>query len=103
MRVRNTPVSPGRRLVPHASLRLSSGNVAAPGFTPQEFRLSANFPLEHERAPCSGAPDVASADGDEAFDSSRSGGATVKAVGDFPGPELLSLQGDWLYHRALRF
>ena len=78
-------------------------DVAAPGFTPQEFRLSANWALEHERVARSGAADVASADGDEALDSSGSGAATVKAVGDFPGPELISLPGDWLYHRALRF
>jgi hypothetical protein len=69
------------------------------------FRLSANLPLEHARAPNGDAPQAgrASADGDEPFDSSRSGGATVNAVGDLPRPELLSLPGDWLYHRALRF
>jgi len=79
--------------------------VAAPGFTPLEFRLSANLPLEREPTPCSGAPHVVreSPDGDESFDIACSGGATVKAVGDLPRPELLSWPGDWLYHRALRF
>jgi hypothetical protein len=77
----------------------------APGSTPHAFRLSANLPLEHIGAPCGGAAQVApaSADGDESFDSSCSGGATVNAVGDLPRAELLSLPGDWLYHRALRF
>lgn len=77
----------------------------APGFKLHSFRLSANLPLEHSEAPCGGASQVAlaSADGDESFDSSCSGGATVNAVGDLPRAELLSLPGDWLYHRALRF
>ena len=78
---------------------------SAPGFTPHGFRLSANLPLEQARTPCGGAPQggQASADGDEAFDSSCSGGATVNAVGDLPRAELLSLPSDWLYHRALHF
>ena len=79
--------------------------VSAQDFVPHEFRLSANLPLEHSRAPCGGARQVApaSAYGDEPFDSSWSGGATVNAVGDLPRAELLSLPGDWLYHRALHF
>ena len=78
---------------------------SAPGFTPHGFRLSANLLLEQARTPCGGAPQgvQASADGDEAFDSSCSGGATVNAVGDLPRAELLSLPSDWLYHRALHF
>ena len=79
--------------------------VAAPGFTPREFRLSANLPLELASTRCA-APDVASESpsGDEAFDNSRVvGGSTVKAVGELPRPELLSWPGDWLYHRAVRF
>ena len=58
---------------------------------------SMGVPGEHQ------STTLASADGDEALDSSGSGAATVKAVGDFPGPELISLPGDWLYHRAWRF
>jgi hypothetical protein len=79
--------------------------VSAPGFAPLEFRLSENLPLERAATPCSGAPQVAleSPDGDESFDISCSGGATVKAVGDLPRMELLSWPGDSLYHRALRF
>jgi hypothetical protein len=79
--------------------------VSAPGFAPLEFRLSANLPLERAATTCSGAAHVvaASADGDEAFDSSCSGGTTVKSVGDLPRVELLSWPDDWLYHRALRF
>lgn len=78
--------------------------VSAPAFAPQEFRLSANLPLEHIPPAC-GAPQAgaASPDGDEAFDSTCSGGATVNAVGDLQRAELLSLPGEWLYHRALRF
>jgi len=80
--------------------------VSAPGFMPQEFRLSENWPLERLATPCGGGAHVApesSADGDESFDNSCSGRSTVKAVGDLPGTELLSWPGDWLYHRALRF
>jgi hypothetical protein len=79
--------------------------VSAPGFTPQEFRLSANLPLDRAQEPCSGAPHLAleSANGDESLDNSCGTGATVKAVGDLPRSELLSWPGDWLYHRALRF
>ena len=78
--------------------------VSAPGFTPLEFRLSPNLPLERERTPCSGAPQVVpeSPDGDELFGIGCRG-ATVKAVGDLPRPELLSWPGDWLYHRGLHF
>ena len=75
-------------------------------FTPQVFRLSPNLPLERT-ATCLDASDspaaAASAYGDESLNSGCSTTATVKAVGDFPGPELLSLVGDSLYHRALRF
>jgi len=77
--------------------------VSVPAVRPHGFRLSANLPLEHVNTLCSGAAGVASADGDESFDSSRSGDATVNAVGDLPRAELLSLPGDWLYHRALHF
>ena len=79
--------------------------VSAPGFTPYEFRLSANWPLEHGQMPCCGAlhAALASVNGDEVLDNSCSSGATVKAVGDLPRTELLSWPGDWLYHRALRF
>ena len=79
--------------------------VSAPGFTPLEFRLSANLPLERAPGPCSGAPQVApqSPVGDESFDIVCGDGATVNAVGDLPRAELLSWSGDWLYHRALRF
>ncbi len=79
--------------------------VAAPGFTPREFRLSANLPLERAPTRCA-APDAAlpSPSGDEAFDNSCVvGGSTVKAVGELPSAELLSWPGDWLYHRTVRF
>ena len=78
--------------------------VSVPGFTPLEFRLSANLPLERERPPCSGAPHRVpeSPDGDGSFDIGCRG-ATVKAVGDLPRPELVSWSGDWLYHRGLHF
>ena len=92
---------------PGSSLALepSELEVSAPGFMAQGFRLSANLPLEQARTPCGGAPQggQASADGDEAFDSSCSGGATVNAVGDLPRAELLSWPDDSLYHRALHF
>jgi hypothetical protein len=79
--------------------------ISAPGFTPLEFRLSENWPLERALTPCGGEPHAAfqSPNGDEALDNSCSGGATVNAVGDLPRAELLSWPGDWLYHRALRF
>lgn len=79
--------------------------VSAPGSAPNEFRLSANFRVEHAPAPSVGAPRVAAAspDGDESLDNGCSGGATVNAVGDLPRAELLSWPGDWRYHRALRF
>jgi hypothetical protein len=75
-------------------------DVSSPGLRPYEFRLSANLPV-HVATPCGDA--AASADGDESFDSRCSGGATVNAVGDLQRGELLSLPGDWLYHRALHF
>jgi hypothetical protein len=80
-------------------------DVSSPGFAPYEFRLSANLPLEHVATPCGSATGAApaSADGDESFDSRCTGGATVNAVGDLPRAELVSLPGDWLYHRALHF
>ncbi len=80
--------------------------VAAPGFTPRDFRLSANLPLERPMEACAGALHVApesSPSGDEAFDSSCARGSSVKAVGDLQHLELLSWPGDWLYHRAVRF
>ena len=79
--------------------------VAAPGFTPWDFRLSANLPLERAPTRCA-APDAApeSPSSDEAFDNSCVVDAsTVKAVGDLSRLELLSWPGDWLYHRAVRF
>lgn len=80
-------------------------DVSAPGSAPHAFRLSANLPVGRAQTPCAGAPGVgpASADCDESFDIGCSGGATVNAVGDLPRAELLSLPGDWLYHRALHF
>ena len=77
--------------------------AAAPGFTPREFRLSANLPLERAATRC--APEVApeSPSGDGAFDNSCVGASTVKAVGELPSAELLSWPDDWRYHRAVRF
>ena len=79
--------------------------VSAPSFTPLEFRLSKNWPLEGERTACASAPHVVfpSPNSDEALDNSCSGGATVNAVGDLPRAELLSWPDDSLYHRALHF
>lgn len=80
-------------------------DVTAPGFTPREFRLSANLPLEREPTPCA-APRAApeSPTGDEGFDNiCTGGGSIVKGVGELPRPELLSWPRDWLYHRAVRF
>ena len=78
--------------------------LAAPGFTPREFRLSANLPLERAPAGCSSADTAAeSPSGDEGFDNICVGGSTVKAVGELPSAELLSWPGDWLYHRTVRF
>ena len=79
--------------------------VATPGFTPREFRISANLLLERAPTRCT-APNAAlqSPSGDEAFDNSCVvGGSTVKAVGELPRAELLSWPGDWLYHRTVRF
>lgn len=78
--------------------------VAAPGFTPREFRLSANLPLERAPTRCA-APEAAleSPTGDGAFDNSCVGASTVKAVGELPSAELLSWPDDWLYHRTVRF
>ena len=42
-------------------------DVSAPGFMPHEFRLSANLPLEHARAPCSGARQPARASADSSM------------------------------------
>ena len=79
-------------------------DVTAPGFTPREFRLSPNLPLQREPTPCAAPPSGAeSPSGDEAFDNSCAGGSTVKGVGEFPRSELLSWPGNWLYHRAVRF
>jgi hypothetical protein len=79
--------------------------VASPGFTPLEFRLSENLPLELAQAPCfrAGRADSASLRGDESLDINCAGGPTVKGVGDLPGAELLSWPSDWMYHRGLRF
>jgi hypothetical protein len=78
--------------------------VAAPGFTPREFRLSANLPLERAPTRCRSADTaLESQSGDEGFDNSCVGGSTVKAVGELPSAELLSWPGDWLYHRTVRF
>ena len=79
--------------------------VAPTGFTPLEFRLSANLSLEGAAKPCVAVPGTApaSANGDGSFDNSCSADATVKAVGDLPRAELLFWPGDWLYHRALHF
>lgn len=77
--------------------------VAAPGITPREFRLSANLPLERAPARCGSDAAWASPSGDEGFDNSCVGASTVKAVGELPSMELLSWPGDWLYHRTARF
>jgi hypothetical protein len=80
--------------------------VSAPGFTPLEFRLSGNFPLERGQRTCADAltTGLASQGGDEPLDINDCAvGPSVKAVGDLPRTELLSWPGDWLYHRALRF
>lgn len=79
--------------------------VSRPGFTPLEFRLSGNLPVERGQKGCAVAPSAESASpgGDEPFDINCTGGPTVKAVGDLPHAELLSWPGDSRYHRALRF
>jgi hypothetical protein len=79
--------------------------VAAPGFAPWDFRLSANWAIERPPDACDGGRHEAleSPSGDEEFDNSCAGGSSVKAVGDLPRPELLSWPDDWLYHRAVRF
>ena len=78
--------------------------VAAPGFTPREFRLSANLPLERAPPRCRSADTAQeSPSSDGGFDNSCVGGSTVKAVGELPSAELLSWPGDWLYHRTVRF
>jgi hypothetical protein len=80
-------------------------DVTAPGFTPREFRLSANLPLQQDPTPCA-APKAnpESPTGDERFDNSCTvPGSTVKGVGELARSELLSWRGDWLYHRAVRF
>jgi len=78
--------------------------VAAPGFTPREFRLSGNLLLERDSIRCAAsvaAPE--SPTGDGTFDNICVGGSTVKAVGELPSTELLSWPDDWLYHRTVRF
>jgi hypothetical protein len=78
--------------------------VTATGFTPRDFRLSANLPLGRAPNVCT-EPEAApeSPSGDGAFDNTCVATTTVKAVGEFPGAELLSWPGDWLYHRTVRF
>jgi len=78
--------------------------ITAPDFTPLDFRLSANLPLERAPTFCS-EPDTApeSPSGDDAFDNSCVGYSNVKAVGESPRGELLSWPSDWLYHRTVRF
>jgi hypothetical protein len=80
--------------------------LAPPGLTPREFRLSGNLPIGDGLKTCAAAePNANSASqvGDEPFDINSAGRTTVKAVGDFPYPDLLSWPGDYMYHRALRF
>jgi hypothetical protein len=78
--------------------------VSSPDFVPDEFRLSANLPVERTQAACADPPRAeASPVSDESLDINCARGTTVKAVGDLPRAELLSWPGDWLYHRAARF